>query len=679
MCRHACVAAALFAVVFWIGSSPAAAQDDGLRVEAHTVYRVIPDEFSIEVEITYSVTNEVPNRRDGFTIVQTFFRGLTEVLPADAIDVGATRANGAALEVRRSDIDDPELLDDAGEPALSLWEIDFGPNLFHGQTRDFTLRYRLPDGPSRDLSAWARINPAFVSFVALARGDDGLVSVTVEIPDGFDVELFAEGTRPRRTVADGVQRWTVDGLDDPYEWTAFFVGSDHEGLDRTPFEVDDVGSFTVAAWPGDAEWTEWAMRTIEQGATFLEGAVGQPWPHDDPTLVMETVVPELAGYAGLYFEPRDSGDPRFLGIDAVVEIGEDLTTEVLNHELAHAWFNTDFSDMRWLNEGLAEYFGQLATDTAGVEDPHRFPAVSPHDRDALLLSRWNRGLLNDEGTELFGYAASFRVVSDLAAMTGPDGLADVIDALIDRRNPYAPELHRPDRLTWREVLDTFEVVGGADDAEAVLVEWVIGEAHESELAARRTALERRDEVAAHELAWDVPVVVPDLLGRWDLDEVERLLGDMQFLLDGQLAAIDYAAVLGVELPDDVEPLFEAVSDPTVGLEAAEAVAHEQRAAMVRLHAAQIRLAAPRSFVERLGLRGHDPDARLAAAFELFEDGDYEAAVDRAADAIAAVDAAGDRGGARLVRWGGSAAAGLAIVGVVLWLWRRRRTEGIAAR
>ena len=607
------VAIVVLGAVLLLGATPAAAQDDdGLRVETETVYRVLPDEFAIEVEISYSVTNQVPNRRQGFSIIQTFFRNLTEVLPADATDITATRSNGATLSVERSDVEDPSLLDDDGEPTFLLWEIDFGPNLFYNQTRDFTLRYRIPDGPARDLDSWARVNPAFVSFVALARGDDGLVSVTIEIPESFDVDLFTDDHRPRRSVEDGVQVWTVDELADPYEWSVFFVGSDHGGLDRTPFEVEGVGPFTVASWPADDEWTAWAMATIEEGVVFLEEAVGQDWPHDDSTLVMETVVPELAGYAGVYFEPDDPLDPRFLGIDAVVEIGEDLTTEVLNHELAHAWFNSDFSNMRWFNEGLAEYFGQLATDAAGVDDAHRFPLVRPTDRDAVLLSRWSRAGLNDEETDLYGYAASFRVISELADAAGPDGMTAAIDTLFDGRNPYDPDLERDGGLTWREVLDTFEVVGGVDDIEALFVEWVIGDSHEDELAQRRAALGFRDEVAAHELGWGVPPAVAELLGRWDLDQADELLADLEFLFDGQVAAVEYARVVGVELPGDVQPAVDGATDPADGLAGATAIAAEQRAALVDLHAAQIRLAEPRGFVDRVGLRGHDP-RRLPAA------------------------------------------------------------------
>ena len=78
----------MFAVVFgaalgsWLGTSPASAQDDGLRIETETTYRVLPDEFAIDVEISYSVTNQVPNRTQGFTTTRTFFSAIFESIPS---------------------------------------------------------------------------------------------------------------------------------------------------------------------------------------------------------------------------------------------------------------------------------------------------------------------------------------------------------------------------------------------------------------------------------------------------------------------------------------------------------------------------------------------------------------------------------------------------------------------
>lgn len=675
--------AARFGVAFGIaaaalafGAAAAEAQeDDGLRVEATTVYRVVPDEFAIDVEITYSITNEVPNRNEGFVVYRTFFSAITESIPADAVDVAAVRSNGAVLDVEPYDGADADEFAAADTP-FRLWEIDLGPNLFFRQTRELTLTYRLLDGPARDLDAWVRVNPAFVSFVALARGDRGLASVRVEVPESFDVDTFAEGAAAPARTEDGVRVWETGGISEPFEWSVVFIGSDVDGLDRTDFVVDEVGPFAVAAWPGDDEWVAFVTDAVIAGVPLLVDAVGRPWPHDDPLQLVETVLPSLAGYAGAYYEPEEwTRDGAFVGADAVIELGEDLNAEVLNHELAHAWFNGDFSDLRWLNEGLAEYFGHAVSRASGIESPERLPFPRRTHPEAFPLRTWRfAGLATaDDYGELYGYSASFHVISALAAEAGDDGMRRVVEVLAAGKNPHAPDLDSEHRLDWRVALDVFEVVGGAESAEQFFVTWVLGEDFATdELAARRRALEHRDETAANELGWLLPATIPQLLGLWDFDAAEDLLIETDAFLDEEVDVREHAAAVGVEVPEDVRAAFEALVDPGDGLDEPRRIAADQRSALDELDIAQARLADPRGFVERVGLRGLDPDADLREAFDTFEDGEYRRATAQARAAVALVEGAQQAGTDQLIEWGSAAGAALVALVLLWWVWRRRR-------
>ena len=661
--------------------TPAAAQDDGLRIEATTTYRVVPEDFSIEVEIQYSITNQTPNRTEGFRIIQTFFSAILESIPIDAVDVAATRSNGAALDM--SVVDDPEFEPGPDNP-FQLWEIDLGPNLFYRQTRDLTVTYRLPDGAARDLDAWARVNPAFLAFFAFGRGDDGLATVRIEIPEGFEVETAAgyeeEGNRDgalRKLLdEDGFQRWEITELAEPYAWSAFVVGSDESGLVRSEFEVPGVGTFAVAAWPGDTEWVEFVTDTVQAVGPYLEAATGLEWPHDDPLQITETVIPSLAGYAGFYSEPSPGfADTRFDGIDALVEIGEDLNAEVLSHEISHAWFNRDFSPMRWLTEGFAEYYGYNAAQAAGIDRPERFPLPIPSHPEAVELLDWTRplGPVGDEDYgELYGYSASFHVIDSLSKGTGEDGMRAVVDVLANGRNPYDTDLELSSTVDWRRALDAFEIAGGADSTVEIFQNWVIGDRFDDLLEDRRATLDAAADLDAHEAGWSIPVAIPHLLGSWDFADADELIADLDAFLDAQMEVAARADALGVELPGEAREAFEAIATFDEGVDAAAAIADEQVSALTELEDATVVLAEPRGFVQNVGLRGLDPDADLLAAIAAFEDAGYDEASELARSAVAQVEAAQERGTDQLVEWGLIGAGALLALILIVWLWVRRR-------
>ncbi|MEM9465480.1 MAG: hypothetical protein AAGA90_08890 [Actinomycetota bacterium] len=683
------------------GDRPSAGEvgrEDGLRVETITTYRVVPDAFAIDVEVRYVLTNEVPDRTTDQAINRVVFRELVESIPVDAVDVGATVADGTPLDVAPADGSVPgaetapqaesesesesEVAGGASQP-FRLWRIDLGVDLLFGQSRELTLRYRLPDGPPRDLDAWARINPAFVAFSAFGRGDDTLATVRIEVPDGFEVEISPlQGSVQALPGADGYQRWEAAAIDRPYEWRAFVVGSDERGLIRSEFEVPGVGPFAVAAWPGDTEWVEFVQTTIEAIGPFLEEAIGLEWPHDGPLQVTETVVPALAGYAGRYSEPAPTADGGTATIDALVEIGEDLNAEVLSHEISHAWFNTEFSPMRWLTEGLAEYYGYNAARAAGIDRPERFPLPIPSHPEAVDLVdwAWPDGPVDDEDYgELYGYSASFHVIDSLSRGTGADGLRAAVDTLMNDRNPYAPELTLATPVDWRRALDAFEAAGGADSAEVIFRNWVVGDRADGELDERRRVLDAHAALVDHELGWRMPTAVPVLLAAWDFEAAADLIARLEMILDRRVARTERAEAIGARLPDDDRLAYEAIAGAGAGdladaVASAEAISLRQGTVLSELETTGALLDEPRGFVRRLGLQGLDPDAEFAAAVAAFADGDYELAESSARLAATQLEEARERGVGRLVEWLVYVSAVLIGTAVIGWLWWRQRRQ-----
>lgn len=599
---------------------PAAAQTDldGVRIAADTVYRVLPDEGVVEVEIDYEVTNEIPNRREGLQIIQTFLTSIPGAYPASAIDLRAIRDNGDALTMTPSD-------------AL-VWDIDLGPNLFYQQTRRFTVSYRLPDGPPRSADTWARVNPAYASFPVIARGDSGRSSVRVDFPPGFQVESFGSSLQ-RRSAFGGVVL-SADAIAEPLEFFALLVGSSEFGLDSRTVEVDGVdGALVISSWPGDEEWDRFVEQGLVEGIPFLIDQIGVDWPVDGELEVIETVAPALAGYGGWFYEPGGSD-----GSDAAIDVGEELLLDLLGHEIAHAWFNDDFSGMRWLNEGLAEHFGVRFAEALDDSEVTEFETVTPRSDGAVDLIDWREPVFRADGepdpTERFGYAASYQVISAIADEIGDEALEATLVSLFAVENPYRDSLldPGPERVDWRDLLDAFQLVGGSESAEALFVTWVLGPDEEAELAVRADAQDAAAGLEGRDPGWKVPDVVPRLLADWDFDDLHDVVAEISaILVDAQALVVD-AASRSVVLPRGPQTDFEAVATRSVGFDAVREGLAEQRDALDRLLAAYGRAAEPTGFFENVGLHGKNVDALVADAHAAFESGDLAGAA-RLADEV----------------------------------------------
>jgi len=672
-----CLAIVLVASVVVVSTDalPASAQtaDDGLRVVADSVYRVFPDNGSVEVEITYAVTNQVPDRRQGFQIIQTFFRSIYDVIPDAAEDVKATRDNGDDLAITASQLsaEDAEFFE---ESPVGVWDIDLGPNLFFGQTRRLTLSYRLPDGEARSEDAWARVNPAFASFPVGASGDPGLSSVRVEYPPGYVVDWF--GSDMERSDPFGATVLTADAIADPQTFFAVMFGSSELGLSSRSVEVEGVaGDLVISSWPGDLAWDAFVERGLVDGIPFLVDEIGVEWPVDGELEVIETVAPALAGYGGWFYEPSGSD-----GSDAAIDVGEELLFDLLGHEIAHAWFNVDFTRMRWLNEGLAEYFGIRMATEFDVDDLNEFESVTPRSDGAVDLLEWSAPTFNaddeEDATEAFGYAASYQLISEFAAEIGPDRLEATLVSLFEQQNPYRPSLVDPGqkRVDWRDLLDALEQVGASEMAEELLVRWVLGEDEEEELEGRTEAQEAVAGLDDLEPRWAIPDVLPTLLADWDFDDAEDLVDEMTAILaDGQ-ALLDSAEERGIDIPAGPQNAYESVATVSVGFDEVRRGLERQRAALDRLLAGYDRADEPTSFFENIGLYGTDVDALVIDAHEAFEDGDYDAAEELVDELDRVLDDAESLGQQRLSIVVGAIVGFLLLLLLLVLLIRRRRRK-----
>ncbi len=668
------VALALAAGLFAVAPAAAQVDGDGLRVVADAVYRVLPDEGAVEVEIDYAVTNQVPDRREGFQIIQTFFTSIADFYPKAATDLRAVRDDGSALTMTRRALDAEDEAALADSP-FAFWDVDLGPNLFSQQTRRFTVSYRLPDGEARSPDAWARVNPAYASFPVVGRGDSGLGSVRVEFPPGYRVETF--GADMVRSDPFGATVLTADAIAVPVEFFALMVGSSEFGLSSRPVEVDGVeGELVISSWPGDDEWDAFVERGLVEGIPFLIDAIGVDWPVEGELEVIETIAPALAGYGGWFYEPQGSG-----GDDAAIDVGEQLLMDLLGHEIAHAWFNDEFSRMRWLVEGLAEHFG-IAMARALGEPVEEFEPVTVTSEGAIDLLDWRDPVFNadePDPTEAFGYAASYQIVSAIVDEIGDEALEETIVALFAGDNPYRPELDDPGpaAVDWRDLLDAAELIGGSEKTEDLLSEWVLGDDDEALLLARDAAQEAVARLGELEPAWVVPDLIPTLLAGWDFHDVETAVAEMTEILGDARALGDDAAARSVVVPSEPRVAYEAVDSMSEGFDDVRDGLATQRIALDRVLAAYDRAESPTGFFENIGLYGTDVDALVAEAHAAFEAADYDGAVAASAEVDRLRDDAESRGQQRVAIALGVVFAVLFVVLLVVLFLRRRTRRTVA--
>jgi hypothetical protein len=202
-------------------------------------------------------------------------------------------------------------------------------------------------------------------------------------------------------------------------------------------------------------------------------------------------------------------------------VGEDYGQPALvEHELAHVWFNRATFKDTWLSEGLAEWAGRAVSDEAGACTRPETPAGS------VRLTEWrylgSRASQEERDAVAAQYAAACWVLTAVAGAAGDEGMTAAVSALLERRAPYAadPKADRATRVaTWKDWLDAVDELAlapaGADEtlASNLLLEY--GVAGSPALLDERAAVRQ----AYHELratadGWVVPVAVRTPLAAW---------------------------------------------------------------------------------------------------------------------------------------------------------------------
>jgi hypothetical protein len=514
----------------------ATAQSGGNDLEERSVnsFRFDPGAGVVRVTIDVDLRNTTTDRVEGNVINRTFFEEYAVAVPLGAENIVAT-SNGVALVGTL--VSDPEF------PAFSTYRFALGTQLFSGESFTARVTYDHLGAPPRDPVPW-RVNEAYAGFAAFGLGDDGLVTIRISQPAGYEFDEFTDLSGFDAGPPDevGTIEHTRSGLDGDIRITVGLANDDR--LESRPLDVEGV-DVELRSWPDDPEWASFAAAKVEAGIPALEQLIGSTWPVEGSFDVRQTVEPNLRGYAG-WFDARSNE----------IAVGEALDADTIYHELSHAWFNSRLSTERWLTEGLAQVYAAELVGRDG--DEARTPTEpAAGDPAARPLTDWT-ALDSDRAVEEFGYATSFWVVDALVDDIGVDRTAEVIAALRSGASPYgdAAQVERPG-ADWQRVYDVFVEIGGADAARELFGSHVVDADGAASIDRRDRAATDVAGLAERSSPWELPVGVRHRLERWEIDDVIDATIDADLVLERRSELETIETSVGIDEPERADDAYGA--------------------------------------------------------------------------------------------------------------------------
>jgi hypothetical protein len=654
------------AVGMTAAAPPYAFAADGYRQTGSTVYRLDPAKGRLIVTVTLKVTNTTPDRQEAYSCVaytegwfpipypstcyntvRTVLTTTSALVENDAAGLKAA-AGGKPLAVAQ------------GEPGAAYRGVTITfPQLFFGESGTVKLTYTIKGGKPRSRTP-TRTMRAFASFCAIANGaDQG--SVTVRLPKGFAVTTSGEKLKAtvkgkERILASGTIKHTTD-------WFACFTGTNTGGYRTEKLAGHDGRTIQLRSWPEDPAWAKGVRADITSSLPALERLTGAGLPGEAALNVQESATGTQ--YAGFY-------DAQ----SRTVTVGEDFAQPALvEHELAHAWFNRSAFKDTWLSEGLAEWAGRAVS---GESAACTRPSVAPA---SVSLATWRKlgpaATQEERDAVAAQYAAACYAVTAVAEVAGEPGMTAAISALLARRDPYAAD-GSPTRAsraaTWRDWLDAVDELAlapagaGETVASDLLAEY--GVATDAPLLARRIEARRawRDLVATTQ-GWMAPVAVRAPLAAWDFPAATAAIDSARRTWD--LTGQTDAVLAGVDARRGPAADAWAKAGSLAELNAAADLAARQLAAAQVVAEVRDLVASPLDIAQQVGLFGTQVPS-IDAAIPAVRAGDGDAVAAIAADIRATVAGLRAVGQQRMAV--GAVVAMVLLAAIAVLMVRRTRLE-----
>ena len=652
------VAAAGFLLIGLL-AGPEHARAGNIPTSIASTFELVPESHLIRVTVVLNVTNRIPSTTQGNTTTNYYVNTAGfSVDPAGTNYRLSTTGGSAHISIGNHE-----------EGFLPNATVTF-PAIYYGQSRTITTTYDIPSGAPRSLGT-QRAGMAYAIFCGFPGGvyPGDPESLRILVPDRFTVDQYS-GLDMATTSADGKTVLTWSGARSP--------GSEShsaciEATDENAFQTGDHTSpggihVTTKNWPEDTEWQQAVSAEVGPQLDALEEAIGRAPDAEDIT-VQEVLGEALSGYAGEFDE--DTG---------IARVSEDaLDPLIAAHELAHAWFNVNWTAENWLWEGYAEYYGRLVSETV----PCSLADVSAYPGD-VQLSDWSYlpeiPTADDEALVDAQYNTACWVVTAVADKVGAEGMQEITAAATDDEIAYLGNLPAEKDLrgpvSWRVWLDLADERGLVPAGEEDL-DWLQGLLLEYGAASSGALLSDRSDARAayHALLtatddWSAPLAIREPMADWKFDDATAEIGVGTDIDDAHDASVDL--VPEVSESTVVEDAYESAETDDHLAETLD-VAEAEEDAAVAVAAAVSAAEADRNPLEAVGLIGADLATDSSAAVDELVAGDFETAT-TTADATAKSGADAALSGA--LRLGAVLLLGAAVGGGVVY-WRRRQALKVA--
>ena len=631
------------------GATPVFALGD-LRYQSNAVYTVDPAGV-VHVALDLTLTNTKSD--SGLTYY--YYDKVWFSITANAANVRAER-NGQKLAISV----------ESQSRFYSKATVQLSPRLRSRQTQVVHVTYDIPPSGAR-VPGVNRINPAYMTFIAFAYGDPGLTTVSVRVPENFEVDVTWE--EMDATFEPGVEVYTASDIAVPSEWAASISASDEDALKVDQLKVAGR-DISVRSWPDDPQWGDFVKAQLSKGLPALVKLIGSPLPTTRRLQITETATPYIYGYAGWYKLS-----------DNTIEIGDALDPLVIFHEVSHAWFNRDELDERWLSEGLAEDFGTRAVKSSGgtLAQPTKPDRKSP---SKVTLNDWSDPNFDGEDSdklEAYAYNASFYVLRAVSNEIGPKKLVAVVQSVLQDRSAYSAHGVADGNASvfdWRNMLDAFELIGGSKKAAALFRDHVVSAIQQDSLTARVKALRSYRGLETAGAGWAAPKIVRDRMVSWSFSAVKPSIASGNKILQQRDAVSQQLKKLKVSLPATFQKSYETAGSSDLD-DVAKALQAYGRA-VDAVVAAQRGHASDRSLWQSIGLIGADTAQLINDAVSALERNDPDLARKYSQQSVAQIDDA-----ARIGTWRAVKAGSVALLTLlVLWcghlvLNRRRKAKAAA--
>ena len=514
-----------------------------------------------------------------------------------------------------------------------------------------SLAFEFSASPPRSVSR-ERMNTALVGFDAIGLGRPAGVTVRVIVPSSFTVDTLES---PWQRSTEGTQTvFTLPAPSNPETVGTFVAARQDSELVTTRVVTEGDRKFDVRAWPDDPGWGEFVADHVTTGMPVLEALVGEEWPVGKAVSLTESASPAAYGYAG-WFNTGNS----------TIELGETLDERVVLHELTHAWFNDDWFAERWLTEGFAEVYANLAAVETGSEPTPPNP-ISLADPSLLPLAEW-ADAAEASDTDRFAYDATYWLVQQIVDEIGLEKMRLVIDRIASDSGAYSNTDGDAwnDDTGWKRFLDLVELVGGSTTAAELMVDYVVPTTATVQLEARAAAQAAYSTLLEHSGDWSAPSTVTGPMERWDFDKATTQMGLAEGVLDVRTQLELALAPLSMEVPQHLRDAYET-GDDLAGT-ADEMRAH--LAAAIVLAEASAAESGSHGIFGTIGLLGDDLSGTMDEARAAFDTGDLDVATSRATDVIDAVETETTDG---LQRTGAAVLAILLLTAIWMVATSRRR-------